>query len=89
MTEFRKELNKLLKEKAISDIVERHENGAITFKEAIWEVAERIQLEEDAFWAVRNDEFTMIGMTDTEVNKKIKNTDTGELRKYMEWKRRA
>lgn len=86
MTEFRKELNKLFKEKAIAEIIDSHEDGRSTFKEAIRAIAERMELEDDVFWAVKDDKFVMCTMTDEELVKKIKSTKTEELREFMKWK---
>lgn len=83
MTEFRKDLNKLLKEKKIAEIV-KHQ---MPLRDTIREIGQRLDLEEDVFWAVKNDEFAMGDMTDEDLRKKIKNTDTSKLWDYMNWKR--
>ena len=83
MTEFRKDLNKLLKEKKIAEIVER----PMLLRDTIRAISERLDLEEDVFWAVKNDKFTLGDMTDEDLRKKIKNTDTSKLLDYMNWKR--
>ena len=83
MTEFRKELNKLLKEKKIAEIVEY----PMVLRDTIRAISERLDLEEDVFWAVKNDEFTMGDMTDEDLRKKIKSSKMLELQQYMEWRR--
>lgn len=87
MTEFKKRLNELLKEEAFAEIVNDCNSYRMTFKEAIRAIANRMELEEDVFWAVKNDEFTMGDMTDEDLRKKIKSSKTLELQQYMEWKR--
>ena len=87
MTEFKKRLNKLLKEEAFAEIVNGCDSYRMTFKEAIRAIADRMELEEDVFWAVKNDEFAMGDMTDEDLRKKIKGSKTLELQQYMEWKR--
>lgn len=87
MTEFKKRLNKLLKEEAFAEIVDDCNSYRMLFKDAIRAIADRMELEEDVFWAVKNDEFTMGDMTDEDLRKKIKGSKTLELQQYMEWKR--
>lgn len=87
MTEFKKRLNKLLKEEAFAEIVDNCNSYRMLFKDAIRAIADRMELEEDVFWAVKNDEFTMGDMTDEDLRKKIKGSKTLELQQYMEWKR--
>lgn len=83
MTEFKKELNKLLKEKKIAEILEY----PMPLRDTIREISKRLDLEEDVFWAVKNDKFTLGDMTDEDLRKKIKDTDTSKLWDYMYWKR--
>ena len=87
MTEFKKNLNKLLKEEAFAEIVNDCNSYRMLFKDAIRAIVDRMELEEDVFWAVKNDEFTMGDMTDEDLRKKIKGSKTLELQQYMEWKR--
>lgn len=87
MTEFKKRLNKLLKEEAFAEIVNDCNLYRMLFKEAVRAIADRMELEEDVFWAVKNDEFAMGDMTDEDLRKKIKGSKTLELQQYMEWKR--
>ena len=87
MTEFRKELNKLLKEKAIAEIVDGYNSGRLTFAEAIRAISDRKSLEEDVFWMVKGNEYTMSGMTDDELRKKIMATSTEDLWKRFNWER--
>lgn len=87
MTEFKKNLNKLLKEEAFAEIVDGCDSYRMTFKEAVRAIADRIELEEDVFWAVKNDEFTMGDMTDEDLRNKIKDSKTPDLLRYMAWKR--
>ena len=87
MTEFRKSLNKLLKEGAFAEIVNDCNSYRMLFKDAVRAIADRMELEEDVFWAVKNDEFAMGDMTDEDLRKKIKGSKTLELQQYMEWKR--
>lgn len=87
MTEFKKRLNKLLKEEAFAEIVSDCNSYRMLFKDAVRAIADRMELEEDVFWAVKNDEFTMGDMTDEDLRKKIKGSKTLELQQYMEWKR--
>ena len=87
MTEFKKRLNKLLKEEAFAEIVNDCNSYRMLFKDAIRAIVDRMELEEDVFWAVKNDEFTMGDMTDEDLRKKIKGSKTLELQQYMEWKR--
>lgn len=87
MTEFRKSLNKLLKEDVFAKIVNDYNSSRMTFKEAIWSIAERMELEDDVFWEVKNDMFVMADMTDEELQKKIKDTKTSELEEYLAWRR--
>lgn len=83
MTEFRKDLNKLLKEKRITEIVEHQ----MPLRDTIRAISQRLDLEEDVFWAVKNDEFAMGDMTDEDLRKKIKDSETDKLWDYMNWKR--
>lgn len=83
MTEFKKDLNKLLKEKRIAEIVEQ----PMLLRDTIRAISERLDLEEDVFWAVKNDKFAMGDMTDEDLRKKIKDSETGKLWEYMNWKR--
>ena len=83
MTELRKDLNKLLKEKKIAEILEY----PMPLRDTIRAISQRLDLEEDVFWAVKNDKFTLGDMTDEDLQKKIKNTDTSKLWDYMNWKR--
>ena len=87
MTEFRKELNRLLKEKAISEIVDGYNSNRMTFAEAIRAISERKSLEEDVFWMVKGNEYTMSGMTDDELRKKIMAASTVDLWKRFNWER--
>ena len=87
MTEFKKRLNKLLKEEAFAEIVNDCNSYRMLFKDAVRAIADRMELEEDVFWAVKNDEFAMGDMTDEDLQKKIKGSKTLELQQYMEWKR--
>ena len=86
MTEFRKELNKLLKQRAIVEIVDHYDNSVITFDEAIAKIAERTSIEHAVFRAVKNDSFAMADMTDTQLWKKIRDRQTWELEDYIDWK---
>lgn len=85
MTQFKKDFNKLLKREGIAALVDAYERGVITLNEAIISISERICLEEDVFNAVRNDGFTMFGITEGELKKKIEKTPTGDLSNYMDW----
>ena len=87
MTEFKKRLNKLLKEEAFAEIVDDCNSYRMLFKEAIRAIVDRMELEEDVFWAVKNDEFAMGDMTDEDLRKKIKGSKTLELQQYVELKR--
>lgn len=87
MTEFKKRLNKLLKEEAFAEIVNDCNSYRMLFKDAVRAIVDRMELEEDVFWAVKNDEFAMGDMTDEDLRKKIKGSKTLELQQYMEWKR--
>lgn len=85
MTQFKKDFNKLLKREGIAALVDAYERGVITLNETIISISERICLEEDVFNAVRNDGFTMFGITEGELKKKIEKTPTGDLSNYMDW----
>lgn len=85
MTQFRKELNKLLKKEAYSDYIDLCNRGLITFKEAMIYISERICLEEDVFNAVKEDKFSMIDMTEVELKKKVEAASTDTLKEYMDW----
>lgn len=87
MTEFRKSLNKLLKEDAFAEIVNDCNSYRMLFKDAVRAIADRMELEEDVFWAVKNDEFAMGDMIDEDLRKKIKDTKTSELEEYLAWRR--
>ena len=87
MTEFKKRLNKLLKEEAFAEIVNDCNSYRMPFKDAVRAIADRMELEEDVFWAVKNDEFAMGDMTDEDLRKKINGSTTSELQQYTEWKR--
>lgn len=79
MTEFKKELNKLLKERAISDIVNTHEQGMLTFRDTIRAISERMDLEADVYWAAWNGDITIEHRTDDDLKEKIKGYDTTKL----------
>ena len=85
MTQFKKNLNRLLKERAISDIVGRYEKGMITFDEAIISISERKCLEADVFSAITGDRFVMICMTEDDVRHKVQAASTEMLQSYMDW----
>lgn len=87
MPEFRRKLYGLLREEAIVEIIECHENGLMTFDEAIKAIAERIELEKDVYWEVVNNSFIMAEMTEEDLKKKIKSSKTSVLLQYMAWKR--
>lgn len=76
MTEFRKELNRLLKEKAIAEIVDSYNSNRMTFAEAIRAISDRKSLEEDMFWMIRNKDMKC---SDDELRKKIMATSTDNL----------
>ena len=85
MTQFRKELNKLLKKEAYSSYINLCNRGLMTFNEAMTYISERICLEEDVFNAVSADKFSMIDMTEDELKKKVEAASTDTLREYMDW----
>lgn len=87
MTEFRKELNRFLKEKAIAEIVDGYNSNRMTFAEAIRAISDRKSLEEDVFWMVKGNEYTMSGMSDEELRKKIMAAPTEDLWKRFNWER--
>lgn len=85
MVEFRKDLNKALKKRASRQIVERYNAGFVTLPEVLRDIADRIEYEKLVFDAVSGDEFTMAGMTESALRKKIDDRQTWELKDYMEW----
>lgn len=85
MTQFRKDLNRLLKKEAYSSYIDLCNRGLMTFKEAMIHISERICLEEDVFNAVSADKFSMIDMTEDELKKKVEAASTDTLREYMDW----
>lgn len=85
MTQFRKDLNRLLKKEAYSGYVDLCNRGLMTFKEVMIHVSERICLEEDVFNAVREDKFSMIDMTEDELKRKVETASTDTLKEYMDW----
>lgn len=85
MTQFRKDLNRLLKKEAYSGYVDLCNRGLMTFKEVMIHVSERICLEEDVFNAVKGDKFSMIDMTEDELKKKVDAASTDTLKEYMDW----
>ena len=85
MTQFRKELNKLLKKEAYSGYIDLCNRGLMTFNEAMTYISERICLEEDVFNAVSGDKFSMIDMTEAELKKKVEAASTDTLKEYMDW----
>ena len=85
MTEFRKELNKLLKREAFASYESLYNKGLITLNEAMVGISERICLEEDVFNAVKDDRFSMIDMTENELRKKIETSSIDTLKGYMDW----
>ena len=85
MTQFKKNLNRLLKEEAIADIVDRYERGMITFDEAIISISERKCLEADVFSAITGDRFVMSGMTEDDVRHRVQAASTEMLQSYMDW----
>lgn len=85
MTQFRKDLNRLLKKEAYSGYVDLCNRGLMTFKEVMIHVSERICLEEDVFNAVKGDKFSMIDMTEDELKKKVEAASTDTLKEYMDW----
>lgn len=85
MTQFRKDLNRLLKKEAYSGYVDLCNRGLMTFKEVMIHVSERICLEEDVFNAVREDKFSMTDMTEDELKRKVETASTDTLKEYMDW----
>ena len=85
MTQFRKDLNRLLKKEAYSNYIDLCNRGLMTFKEAMINISERICLEEDVFNAVKGDKFSMIAMTEDELKKKVEAASTDTLKEYMDW----
>lgn len=85
MTQFRKDLNRLLKKEAYSGYVDLCNRGLMTFKEVMIHVSERICLEEDVFNAVKGDKFSMIDITEDELKKKVEAASTDTLKEYMDW----
>ena len=85
MTQFRKELNRLLKKEAYSNYIDLCNRGLMTFNEAMTCISERICLEEDVFNAVKGDKFSMIAMTEDELRKKVEAASTDTLKEYMDW----
>ena len=85
MTQFREELNKLLKKEAYSGYIDLCNRGLMTFNEAMTYISERICLEEDVFNAVKGDKFSMIDMTEDELKKKVEAASTDTLKEYMDW----
>ncbi len=83
MTEFRKELNKLLKEPEIAKIVDRYNSGYMLFDEAVSLIAERNALEQQAVRKAKNNPFTMADQTEDELIKGIKKASTDHLRKFV------
>ena len=85
MTQFRKELNRLLKKEAYSGYIDLCNRGLMTFNETMTCISERICLEEDVFNAVKGDKFSMIYMTEDELKKKVETASTDTLKEYMDW----
>ena len=85
MTQFRKDLNRLLKKEAYSTYIDLCNRGLMTFKEVMIHISERICLEEDVFNAVKGDKFSMISMTEDELKKKVEAASTDTLKEYMDW----
>ena len=83
MTEFRKELNKVLKEPEIAKIVGNYNNGYMLFEDAIEQIFERKKLERYAFDEARNNAFAMADRTENQLWKKIVNTSTDRLRDFV------
>ena len=85
MTQFRKDLNRLLKRKAYSSYIDLCNRGLMTFNETMTCISERICLEEDVFNAVREDKFSMTDMTEDELKRKVETASTDTLKEYMDW----
>ena len=85
MPQFRKDLNKLLKRECNQNYIRLYEKGLITINEVMVYISERICLEEDVFNAVREDRFTMLDMTESELKKKVEAASTDTLKAYMDW----
>ena len=83
MTEFRKDLNKILKEPEIAKIVDRYNNGYMLFEDAIAQISERKKLERYAFDEARNNTFVMADQTENQLWKKIMNSSTDHLRDFV------
>lgn len=85
MTQFRKDLNKLLKRECNQNYIRLYEKGLITINEVMVYISERICLEEDVFNAVKEDKFSMINTTEDELKKKVETASTDTLKEYMDW----
>lgn len=85
MTQFRKDLNRLLKRKAYSSYIDLCNRGLMTFNETMTCISERICLEEDVFNAVHEDKFSMTDMTEDELKRKVETASTDTLKEYMDW----
>ena len=85
MTQFRKDLNRLLKKEAYSNYIDLCNRGLMTFNETMSCISERICLEEDVFNAVREDKFSMTDMTEDELKRKVETASTDTLKEYMDW----
>lgn len=83
MTEFRKDLNKVLKEPAIAEIIDRYNKGYMLFYEAIEQISHRKKLERYAFRKARNNAFVMADQTEDQLRKKIMNSSTDHLRDFL------
>lgn len=83
MTEFRKDLNKVLKEPEIAKIVDRYNKGYMVLYEAIEQISERKKLERYAFDEARNNAFVMADQTESQLWKKIINTSTDHLKDFV------
>lgn len=85
MTQFRKDLNRLLRKEAYSSYIDLYNRGLMTFKETMIHISERICLEEDVFNAVKGDKFSMIYTTEDELKKKVETASTDTLKEYIDW----
>ena len=85
MTQFRKELNRLLKKEAYSNYIDLCNRGLMTFNETMTCISERTCLEEDVFNAVKGDKFCMIDMTEDKLKKRVEAASTDTLKEYMDW----
>lgn len=72
---------------AIAEIVDGYNSSRMTFAEAIRAISERKTLEEDVFWMVKGNEYTMSGVSDNELRKKIMAAPTEDLWKRFNWER--